>query len=544
VSRGRRRAWPKGPPAPPQSHSSQGVGFTAPPVVYLGMSANTRPVLPAALALATFLLILLPGLLGPYGVFIDELYYVSCSDRLAWGYVDHPPLAPMLLRLSRALLGDGLLALRLPAALAAALLAFGAALLARRLGAGTFGQALAGGALATAPLVQVMFGFYSMNAFEILLWGALTWILVEIELRREPRLWVLFGLVAGIALLNKHTVILLAGGLAVGLLLTPARRHLKSPWLWLGAALAALLVAPNLLWQVERGWPSLEFYRNAALYKQARLPASAVAALQVLFLSPGTLPVWLAGLYFLLRRREGVDLRHLGVAYVALLALMVVKGESRPDRIAGLYPVLFAAGGVVLERLARTRRWLSAALVAWLGLWGVILAPLGLPVLPPHTTARWAATLGVVPQFERGEGKRTELPQWLADRLGWEQLVDDVAAVRDQLTPAERDRVVFFAPSYGQAGALEWLGRERGLRPVYCTHNNWYLWGPPADPVDVAIVLGDDRDHLETVFEDVELAGVHDCDLCMPWRDRMPIWVVRRARQRIADRWPDWKHFE
>lgn len=506
------------------------------------MSTSQRPVVPVALALVVFLVILLPGLLGPYGIFIDELYYLSCSARPAWGYVDHPPLAPILLRLSRAVLGDGLLALRLPAALAAGLLVLGTGLLARRLGAGALGQALAGVALASAPLVQVMFGFYSMNAFEILLWGALTWILVEIELRREPRLWLLFGLVAGVALLNKHTVVLLAAGLAVGLVLTPARRHLKSPWLWLGAALAAVLVVPNLLWQVENGWPSLEFYRNASLYKQVRLPAPAVAGLQVVFLSPGTLPVWLAGLYFVFRRRDGLDLRHLGVLYLTLLALMVAKGESRPDRIAGLYPVLFAAGGVVLERLVAPRRWLLAALVVWLGLWGGALAPLGLPVLSPPTAARWAATLGLVPQFERGEGKRTELPQWLADRLGWEQLVDDVAAVRDGLPPDERDKVVFFAPSYGQAGALEWLGR--GLRPVYCSHNTWYLWGPPPDPVDVAIVLGNERDRLETLFEEVELADVHHCDLCMPWRDNMPIWVVRRARGRIADRWPDWKHFE
>lgn len=101
-----------------------------------------------------------------------------------------------------------------------------------------------------------------------------------------------------------------------------------------------------------------------------------------------------------------------------------------------------------------------------------------------------------MPQVERGPGKRSELPQWLADRLGWEQLVDEVAAVRERLTPEERSHVVYFTPSYGQTGALEWLGRDRGLRPVYGTHNNWILWGPPRDPVDVAIVLGNDPESL------------------------------------------------
>ncbi len=508
----------------------------------MSTEAPSRPAVPLAFAVAGLLLILVPALLGPYGRFIDELYYLSCSARLAWGYVDHPPLAPLLLRLSRGVLGDGMLALRLPPALAFGLLALVTGLLARRLGAGRFGQAVACSAVVMAPLFQVMFGFFSMNAFEILFWALLTFVLVEIELRGEPRLWLLFGLLAGLALLNKHTVVLLAGALAVGLVLSPARRHLRSRWLWLGAAVAGLLLAPNLLWQIDNGWPSLEFYRNASLYKQARTPPAELLLQQLGFMNPGTLPVWLAGLVFLIRRRE---LRHLGVIYPVLLALMMLKHESRPDRIAGVYPVLLAAGAVALEGWLLARRWRAVALLSGIAAGGVALAPLGLPILPPEPTARWATALGFVPQSERGAGKRTDLPQWLADRLGWEQLVDDVAAVFERLPPEERQRVVFFAPSYGQAGALEWLGRERLQRPrVYCTHNTWFLWGPPKDPVDVAIVLGDHPGHLQELFEEVELADIHDCQGCMPWRDQMPIWIVRRARVSLAELWPDWKHFE
>lgn len=500
------------------------------------------PAVPIAFAVATLLVVLLPALFGYGGPFIDELYYVACASRPAWGYVDHPPLAPALLGLSRAVLGDGMLALRLPPALTVAMLVLGAGLLSRRLGAGWRGQSWACAGLLIAPLVQIIGGFYSMNAFELLLWGALTWLLVEIEVRGEPRLWVVFGLVAGVALLNKHTAVLFAAGLGAGLVLTPARRHLASRWLWLGVAIAGLLLVPNLLWQQAHGWPSLEFYRNASLYKQTRLPSLEVVAAQLLFVGPGGLPVWLAGLVLLLRRR---DLRHLGLAYLALLAFMALTHESRPDRIAGIYPLLFAAGGVSLDRfLAGRRRLLPGLLAAWMVAWAAILAPLGLPILPPDSTSRWAVTLGAVPQMERGEGKRTDLPQWFADRYGWEQLVDDVAAVRDSLPPEERSRVVFFAPSYGQAGALEWLGRSRGLLPVYCTHNTYYFWGPPPEPVDVAIVLGDREERLSELFESVELAAVYDCRFCMPWRDEMPIWIARHPRRPIADIWPEGKHFE
>jgi len=495
---------------------------------------------PEIAAASAFAIWLGAALLPFYGFFIDELYYVACSYRLDWGYVDHPPLSILLLRVSRALLGDGRLALRLPATLAGAATVWLAARLARRLGAGPLGQALAGGGILAAPVFGAFFGFYSMNAYEPLVWLALAAILVELEMRNEPRLWLVFGVVAGIGLENKHTTLIFALGLAVGLLLTPARRHLASRWLWLGGAIAVALLLPNLIWQAAHGWPSLEFYRNADLYKNVPTPPLQVLLQQALFTNPGTVPLWIAGAVFLLRRREGIDLRHLGWIYVALLAMMLVGQKSRPDRIAGIYPLLLAAGGAALDAAARTprRRWLRFAAPAWLVAWGLILAPFCLPILPPETLSRYLVLFGGPPQMERGEGKRTPIPQVLADRLGWERLVEDVAAAVDTLTPDERKRAVAFAPAYGPAGAIEWLGRDRGLPPVYCGQNTYYLWGPPPDPVDVAIVLGDDDRHLGELFEQVELAGIHECGMCMPWRNQMPIWIVRGAKVKMKDLWP------
>ncbi len=510
------------------------------------------PFVLGAIALAFFLL---PGILGPYGFFIDELYYLSCSERLAWGYVDHPPLSPFLLRLARSVLGDGLLALRIPAALAGALLVAGTCLLARRLGGGRFAQVLAGVAILAAPAFLLEFSFYSMNPFECLIWLGCAWILVVIEEREwggpgdRGRWWLMFGVVAGIGLLNKHTMVLFAAALAAALLATPARRHLTRPWIWIGLVIAALILLPNVLWQVQHGWPSLEFYRNADQYKNVKTPPATVLLQQVLFVSPATLPLWVAGIAFFLRhsrRRERIDLRHVGVLALVLLAFVVAAQKSRPDRIAGMYPFLFAAGGVMLERLAAPagHAWLRPALGLWLAAWAMVTAPLGMPVLPPQTLAAYAGAIGVVPQIERGAGKRPALPQWFADRLGWEALAADVATARDRLSPAEKAGVVFFAPSYGPAGALEWLGREAGLRPVFCTHNTWFLWGPPRESVDTAIVLGNDPEYLSQIFTEVELAGIHHCEFCMPWRNNMPIWIARGPRVPIASLWPEWKHYE
>jgi hypothetical protein len=500
-------------------------------------------VVPAAVAAVAGVLYLVPGIAGAFGPFIDEHYYVACARRLAWGYVDHPPLGPALLRAGMAIGGESLFVLRLLAASFGAATVLGTGLLAARLGAGRWGQGLASAAMLATPIAQVIFGFYSMNAIEPLLWLALCWIAIELALGAPPRLWLAFGAVAGLAMLNKHTVVTLIAALVLGVLITPMRRQLGTVWPWLGAAIAAAMIVPHVAWQVHNGWPSLEFYRNAALYKNQPAGPLQVIGQQLLFIGPGTVPVWAAGLVFLWRH-PGARLRLIAAAYGALLLTLIVSQQSRPDRMLGLYPVLFAAGGVALERLAASRRWIRIAAPAWLALTALILLPIGIPVLPPDATAAYGQTLGAVPQLERGEGKRSALPQWFADRLGWQELVDEVAAIRDALPPDERREVAIFGPSYGQAGALEWLGEDRGLRPAYSTHNTYFLWGPPPGNPQVAIVIGDRRERLAELFAEVELARIHDCDRCTPWRDDMPIWIVRGPKTPIAERWAGWKHFE
>jgi hypothetical protein len=201
-------------------------------------------------------------------------------------------------------------------------------------------------------------------------------------------------------------------------------------------------------------------------------------------------------------------------------------------------------GGIGLGALADSRRWIRVALPVWIAAWGLLLLPIGSPVLSPDGTAAHMARLGLSIQTESGEGKKTTLPQHFADRLGWQELVDQVTAVRDSLPEGDRARVMFFAPSYGQASALDWLGRPRGLSRVYSTHNSWFYWGPPPADPDVAIVLGETREYLERLFTDVRLAARHSCGRCMPWRNGMGIWVVRGPTVHIADKWPEWKHFE
>lgn len=513
--------------------------------------AATRPdrrllLLLAGVALAVQVI---PDLLGGYGYFIDELYYIACARRLAFGYVDHPPLAPFLLRAQMALFGDSIASIRFLPALASAATVYLAGWLAAFFGGGRWAQLVAGVSVVLAPAFLVMFDFFSMNAFEILFWTLSLAVVLVMVRKNEPKLWLVFGAVAGVGVLNKHTMVLIGFGLVAGLLVSPARHLLWSRWLLLGGGVAFALFLPNLVWQIANEWPSLEFYRNATLLKNLPSPPLKILMNQILFMNPVLFPLWLAGLVFLFTRNSRY--RAAGFAYVILLGILVASQSSRPDRIAGLYPTLLAAGAVwwegILSRRAPALRWAFLGIVVSGGL---AFAPLFQPILPPASTARFAAFVGIDTQMERGEGKRAELPQWLADRFGWEELVAQVAEIYRDLPPREQQHALIFAPSYGHAGAIELMAEPLGLPAVLSGHNTYHSWGRELagglarGPV---IALGINRGDLESLYDDVREVAVYECKLCMNWRNEMPIYVARQSKltaSEFEEKWAAFKHYE
>ena len=494
----------------------------------------------------------LAGLISKdYGYFIDEFYYIACAKRLAFGYVDHPPLAPLLLAGTRLVLGDALWAIRLPAFLALSATVWVTGLLVWRLGGGRFATVLAGLTVGLSPVLLAMSGFYSMNAFEPLLWMLIVLTLVHMIQTGRSRMWLVVGALAGLAFQNKHTVIVYLAALGVGVLATRTRRVLVDRWLWVGAAVAVVIAAPNIAWQFVNGWPSLEFYRNAHLLKN--VPATPLSSVltQVLVSNPVAAPVWITGLVYLLIRRQARELRFLGVGFLVLLALHVGSQTSRADRTSAAYPALFAAGAIAIERAIRRlgeKRPILARSVACAGpalvvLSALAVAPTVLPILPPPVTAKYTSVLGLTAQAERG--KSSPIPQLLADRTGWESYVDDVERVYWSLPAADRAQVVFYAPSYGQAGSLELFGPARGLpNRVIGAQNTYWHWSVGRTNTDVLIAVDPNTDVLRQFFAEVWEAGRIRCDYCMSWRNDIPIFVARRSIAPISSIWPRARHYE
>ena len=197
-----------------------------------------------------------------YGYFRDELYYLACSDHLDWGYVDQPPLVALIVKIERWLFGDSLIAIRFVSGLAGAAKVFLTGLIARELGGKTFAQILAALAVLAAPGFLAIDSFFSMNPIEALFWIACAFVLVRIIKTGNQKLWLWFGLLAGIGLENKHSMLVWGAAVVAGLLLTPQRQVFRNPWIWVSGLLAGLIFLPNLIWNVQHHFPFLELQEN------------------------------------------------------------------------------------------------------------------------------------------------------------------------------------------------------------------------------------------------------------------------------------------
>jgi 4-amino-4-deoxy-L-arabinose transferase-like glycosyltransferase len=505
--------------------------------------------LPWALLLGLALLRLALYLLssGPlaYGYMSDEFYYLDCADHLAWGYVDHPPLSIALLALVRAALGDSLLALRLLPALGHCATLILVAALARELGGGRSAQGLSAVAALAAPVYLAVGGFYSMNAFEPLLWTVAALVAARIAGGASERCWPWLGVLLGLGLLNKISTLWFGAGLAMGLVLTAQRRWLATPWPWLAGAIAFALFAPHLLWQLEHGWPTLEFMHNATSLKMVRKSPLEFASAQLLVMNPVVTPLWLAGLGYVFASAEGRRYALLGWIWLTVLCILLLSGSARSNYLAPAYPALLAAGAVACERIARARtwRWLPRAAVALFALGGAATAPLAIELLPPERYLAYERLLGVSAPVDQVD-ELGAMPLHFALRFGWSELVGAVERAHATLSAEEAEAAAILAPSFGVAGAINFHGPALGLPRAVSGHNNYWLWGPGGATGAVVLAVAETDAGLRDWFEEVRRVADVDCDYCMPSVDRLGVYVCRRLRRSLADAWPALKKYE
>jgi hypothetical protein len=499
---------------------------------------TSGPALVLYIAGAKLLLHLLTA--ARYGIFRDEMYYLACSEHLAWGYVDHPPVTVFIAWFARHVFGDSLLGIRLLPAIAGAALVWLTGKLAREMGGGRFAQALAALAILPVPLYLVLQHWLNNNAFEPLIWMACVWCVLRATNTGQDKYWLWFGVLAGVGFETKYSIAFLLMGVLVGVLLTPERRFLKSRDLWLGVLACGLIALPNLLWEIRNHFPFVQLMHNIRMGHRdvIRGPLPFIAD-QIAVMNPLLFPLWAGGLAWLMFSSEGKRYRALGWAFlVTLTTFIVLKGKNY--YVAPVYPILFASGAVAFERIT-TRRfvWTRAAYVAVILVGGALLAPLFCPILPPQDFIRYQRALRIsIPESEHQNNG--PLPQYFADEFGWEPMVREVARVYHSLPPEEQAKTAIFSNGWGQAAAVDFFGPRYGLPKAICPHNNYWLWGPRNYTGESMIILEGDLKREREHFQSVEIVGHVE----HPYARRdtfFDIYLCRGLKWNLNDIWPQLK---
>jgi|HubBroStandDraft_2_1064218.scaffolds.fasta_scaffold03218_8 hypothetical protein len=478
-----------------------------------------------------------------YGYFRDEFDYIICGRHLAWGYVDQPPLVPVLSRIFLGVFGESLRAVRLMPALVASATIVLSGMIARELGGRKFAVALAALTVFIAPLYLSDGSLLTSNCLEPLLWMSCAYFAILAAKRNEPRYWLWFGVVAGIGLQEKYSISVFGFGIVIGLLLTAQRRFLLNKWMWLGGVAAFLIFLPNLLWNVANQWPFVQLIHNIKTDgRDIVLSPWQYFSQQMLLIHPVSAVIWITGIVCLLAARRFKPYRFLGIAYFISFAVFVIlKGKNY--YLGPIYPVYLAAGCVVIdEAIDRIHQgWLKPVIAVVVLAAGAAFAPLVVPILPIEHFEGYMQRLPIkVPHTEHSH-MRAVLPQHYADQFGWNEIVDEVAVAWNEIPTDERKDCGIIAQDYGQAGAIDFLGSKYGLPPALSGHQTWWLWGPRGYSGNCLIVLDDHRERLEQLFEHVEFVGTSR-DNPYALEREIPVFICRGAKfGSLAQIWPSLK---
>jgi dolichyl-phosphate-mannose-protein mannosyltransferase len=490
-----------------------------------------------------------------YGYFRDAMYYLACSEHLAFGYVDLPPLFPFLAWIARHTLGTSLPALIFWPALAGASRILLVAAFARELGAKRYGVALAAVLAATPAVWWVIDQQFAMNALEPLFWTGCAYVILRMINTQNPKPWLAFGAIAGLGLENKYSIAVFAFALLLGLLLTQQRKLLFTPWLFAGGAVALLIFLPNLIWNIQHHWPFFELMHNIRVTgKDIPYPPAAYLAQQILMVNPFSFPFWFGGLLFYFFSRVAKPYRAFGWAFVITIAFFLVA-HGKDYYSAPVYPIVLAAGAVAVElllsrsperqtpeRLSKWRSALKPLCFAWIVVGIALPLPLVLPVLPLDAFLRYQSHLALHSKPTESGHVGTVLPQYFADELPWQEQVAAVARVYHSLTPEEQAKTAIFCDNFGQAAAIDFFGPRFGLPKAISGHQNYFFWGPRGYTGEIAILVGQPESDVRKEFASVEVAATLHVPYAYSYEQR-PILLCRGLKGNLQTLWPRVKYW-
>jgi hypothetical protein len=452
---------------------------------------------------------------GQSGWHRDELDMLENARHLDWAYVSYPPVAPFIARVALTLFGPSMAGVRLFSTLALAIAMVLTGLMARELGGRLWAQVTAAVAVAIAPYALLEGSLFHYSSFDYLWWVLIAYLMIrllkstdaraasaprirtDVHIRSDPRWWLGIGAVIGVGVMTKYTLVFLVAGIVVGVILTGTRRHLLSPWLWGGVALALLIVTPSLIWQIRHNWISVDFTRSIHA-RDVRIGRTEGFLVEQLIFATNivTVPLWVVGLFTYLFSRMGRNYRPLAWMFLVPFALFLVT-KGRSYYFAPAYPMLFAGGAALVESWLASWPAARARIVqgiAWgaLAIGGILFALVALPVAPVNSRL-WRIVSDI-----NGE---------LREEIGWPELAETVAGIYSSLPAEDRAQTGIMTGNYGELGAINLYGPAYGLPRAISGVNSYWLRGYGDPPPQVLIVVGWEPSRAYGFFESCQEAG-------------------------------------
>lgn len=493
--------------------------------------------------LSLFKLVLLIIFSGNYGLFRDEYYYIEISKHLDWGYVDMQPLSPLFLALSRAIFGDTIFGIRIFSYLSGSAIVLVSGLIAREMKGGKFAQIFTATLVIFSGTILGVSSYFSMNSFDILLSALMFYYLTRLLNTGNAKLWLAIGLLFGLGLENKLTFVFLGFGLVIGLILTKNRNYLKSIEIWIGAAIAFLIFLPNIIWQIANNYPTLEFMHNASAYKN-RPRGFLEFFIKTLFeMNPGYALFLFTGIYFLFFNKEGKFYSIIGWIYLSVF-LVFAFYNGKPYYMGVLFPAILAAGVIGADYLIQRYMgpFVRVILIIIMIPFFVVVTPFAVPILDVESFIRLEEMMGMKPESDE-KSELGPLPQFYADRFGWEEMVQKVARVYNTLTEEEKKEALIFGQNYGEAGAVNFYRGKYNLPRAISSHNNFWIWGyPEGFKGNVLIVIGSNYEDNSEFFEYVKPAGSHSNKYGMSY-ENVDIFICKKPKMSIKEVWQRIKFF-
>jgi tetratricopeptide (TPR) repeat protein len=504
---------------------------------------NLKPLLSDYAIAGYFVIInvIIQLLIPEYGYFRDELYYITISEKFSIYNLDMLPLTPLYLKLITFFLGNSLNAIHFASSLSCGLSIFFACLITKELGGKKYALILTGIFLLFSGFL-IFSSIFTYDSLDSLIWVIVIYLLVRLFKENEPRLWLLVGVFLGLGLLNKLTILFFGLAIFFCLWFVPQRSFFKNKWIWIAACIAITFSIPFLIWQYQQSWYFIDFAANYAggISYIASFPEFIWN--QLLPNNLFSFPVWLTGLILLLFSTKWKQFRFFGFCYLFLFFLFYLIGAKFYFLIP-LYTILISVGSIKISDYidnfdAKKAKVFKFSLPIIYVILSMPLLPMVVPVLPVEEFVGYADVLGVDAGVKFENNRLKQLPQYYADRFGWEEMVAEIAAVYQKIPENERNEFGIITENWGEAGAVYFYHNKYGL-PEPISADGWFYFETLRTNYfkHKYISIGIPLEKLKYLFKDVRQEGLFTHPYCMPYEDNRPVYICKEPKFDPKEYW-------